>query len=722
MSYRPSAKAGRAPAGTGPASAARAGRGPERGTRAGLASGAVAALLVACGAPPPAMPPAEPTPDPVPPAEETRGPLRGTLPPIPAGAPAGDSITVRYPPSGAVIATDSTFVFGTVGFPGARLTIDGVPVPVESNGAFLGYVAVPEDGLYRLLASGRGGVEAELEWPVNGARAAGDPPPAAAPPSDSVVTGISPSGYTLALRGEPITFSARAPAGAELTLVLPDGRRQPMFETSAAVGSAGFGEPTPTARVTRFEATVELETAIVALAGVDARGGPGYPLVVAAPPFIYQGGLGIAGADFPDGQAFIDAVVDGDTTFYMLPTLGLLEPGYSYPVEIRTERPDSTAIGRATLPPGTPYHWFLPNGTRARVTGMRDGHVRLRLTDDLSIWVSAADVVGVEHPDGLPRSRGSPRMAVPQAVPLPDPPPGQALGDAYAVRAEPREGWVDIRVGLSERLPFRVDVRDGGLDVTVYGARTRTNWVYQGPADLDVRHVWWEQAADERYVVHVETAGTPWGWDARWEGDATLAVRVRRPPAVDPQAPLRGLSVGVDAGHGDRSGAIGPTGLYEGEANRRVAERLAALLRERGARVLETRAGQEDVGLGERPLMATDSGVHVLLSVHNNAFPDGVNPFRNAGTSVLYNTRQSLDLARAVQRELVAELGLRDLGAIWADLALARPTWMPSVLTETMFLMVPIQEAALRDPDVQERIAAAHVRGLEAFLRGRLGN
>jgi N-acetylmuramoyl-L-alanine amidase len=33
--------------------------------------------------------------------------------------------------------------------------------------------------------------------------------------------------------------------------------------------------------------------------------------------------------------------------------------------------------------------------------------------------------------------------------------------------------------------------------------------------------------------------------------------------------------------------------------------------------------------------------------------------------------------------------------------------------------MVPQQEAALRDPAVQQRIAAAHLRGLEAFLRAR---
>jgi N-acetylmuramoyl-L-alanine amidase len=36
-----------------------------------------------------------------------------------------------------------------------------------------------------------------------------------------------------------------------------------------------------------------------------------------------------------------------------------------------------------------------------------------------------------------------------------------------------------------------------------------------------------------------------------------------------------------------------------------------------------------------------------------------------------------------------------------------------------MFMMVPEQEAALRDPDVQERIARAHLRALEAFFRKR---
>jgi N-acetylmuramoyl-L-alanine amidase len=117
--------------------------------------------------------------------------------------------------------------------------------------------------------------------------------------------------------------------------------------------------------------------------------------------------------------------------------------------------------------------------------------------------------------------------------------------------------------------------------------------------------------------------------------------------------------------------------------------------------------------------MATEWNAHVLLSLHNNAFPDGVNPFVNHGTSVYYFQPHSVDLAKLTLRELLDELGMRDIGIGRADLALVRPSWMPSILSETLFMMVPQQEAALRDALVQERIARAHLRALEAFLRER---
>src|SRR5690606_22760350 len=182
--------------------------------------------------------------------------------------------------------------------------------------------------------------------------------------------------------------------------------------------------------------------------------------------------------------------------------------------------------------------------------------------------------------------------------------------------------------------------------------------------------------------------------------------------------PLRGMYIAVDAGH-PPGGAIGPTRLTEAEATLGVSRRLARLLEARGARVLELRTDDTPVPLGDRPLRATEAGVDLLVSVHFDAFGDGVNPFENHGTHVFYNQSQSIDLARAVQRELLNELRLRDLGISRRDLALVRPTWMPSILTESAFMMIPQNEAALRDPAVLQRIAEAHMRGIEGFLRGR---
>jgi N-acetylmuramoyl-L-alanine amidase len=164
---------------------------------------------------------------------------------------------------------------------------------------------------------------------------------------------------------------------------------------------------------------------------------------------------------------------------------------------------------------------------------------------------------------------------------------------------------------------------------------------------------------------------------------------------------------------------VGPTRFTEAEANLAIAKRLVRMIEAAGGRAVETRPGTAAVELQPRVTTAVRAGAEVLVVIHNNAFPDGVNPFENAGTTTFYNHPHSLPFARLLQRELVAELGLRDLGVARADLALSRPTWMPSGYTETMFLMVPKQEAALRDPDVQERIAAAHFRALEAFLRER---
>ena len=122
--------------------------------------------------------------------------------------------------------------------------------------------------------------------------------------------------------------------------------------------------------------------------------------------------------------------------------------------------------------------------------------------------------------------------------------------------------------------------------------------------------------------------------------------------------------------------------------------------------------------VGERDRrVAREQDVDLWVSVHNNAFPDGVDPWRNNGTSVYYNHARAAGLAWSVQRALLDELGLRDLGVGRADLHQARFGWAPAILTETMFMMIPEQEAFLRSEDGQRRVAEAHVAGIERWLR-----
>jgi N-acetylmuramoyl-L-alanine amidase len=205
-----------------------------------------------------------------------------------------------------------------------------------------------------------------------------------------------------------------------------------------------------------------------------------------------------------------------------------------------------------------------------------------------------------------------------------------------------------------------------------------------------------------------------------WERD-DLVLEIRRPPAIEGGHPLRGRVIALDPGH-PPAGANGPTGLREAEANLAIALALKPMLEAEGARVVLTRTADVPLDLWPRVALAQAAGAELLVSIHNNALPDGLNPFTNSGASVYYNQPRSIPLARAVQAALVRRLGVRDLGIGRGDLALVRPTWMPSVLTEGLFMILPEQEAALRSPEGVRRYAEAVRDGVREFLRGRAGD
>ena len=308
------------------------------------------------------------------------------------------------------------------------------------------------------------------------------------------------------------------------------------------------------------------------------------------------------------------------------------------------------------------------------------------------MWVSASDAE--------PRPAGS---AVPRRI----------AGNA---RVAPAREWVDLVVPTGERPPFLVEEGDRTIALTLYGTVGNPDVIQHVAADPLVQHVAWSPEATDRVRFTAHLSRAPYGYQVLWNGSA-LVLRIRRPPAVDRRAPLRGLTIAVDAGH-PPIGATGPTGLYEAVPTLAVAQRVQRLLAERGARVVMTRSTAAPVALGDRPVMARRANAHALVSIHLNALPDGINPFTAHGTGTYYFHPHAVPLARAVQRGMVRRMGLRDLGIYYDNLALARPTWMPSVLCEGAFIMVPEQEVAMRTPQYQEAYARGIVEGLERFFLG----
>jgi N-acetylmuramoyl-L-alanine amidase len=354
----------------------------------------------------------------------------------------------------------------------------------------------------------------------------------------------------------------------------------------------------------------------------------------------------------------------------------------------RTAARDSLTVGRAV--PGGTYAWFFPSGTRAAVVGRRNGDLRLRLSQEAEAWVPASEA--------RPLAPGGPA-------------PAAVVGSVSVVEHADR---ASVRIPLSQPVPFRIDERDRALVVTLYGALGDVDWMRYGAADSLVRRMSWRQAAADEVALTFELARPVWGYRARWDR-SDLLLDVRRPPAIDAGDPLRGRLIAVDPGH-PPGGATGPTGLREAEANLGIALELQRLLTAAGARVLMTRSTDTIVDLWPRVRMAERANADVLVSIHNNALPDGINPFVNNGTSVYYNQPRSVPLARAIQSELLRRLGLRDLGVGRGDLALVRGTWMPSVLTEGMFMTLPDQEFALRSPQGRRLYAQAVADGLRRYL------
>lgn len=615
------------------------------------------------------------------------------------------ALRVVYPALDDLVRVrDSSFLLGSVDGKNVRVTINGIPVRVWPNGAWLAWVPFPPDSVmqFRIEASTVTDSSVLMYAVRRDPRYLSREIRSGSAWIDS--TSLSPQGQVWLPSPEYLSLSARAAEGSEVLVRLPGGkviRLLPQRQAEAVLPALrAFDRDTNKLRTpdeVQFVGVVRGRT-IGPILGPVLSGQPA-PAANAPAHTSLRCATTVpcpAPAAPPDsGWPVVEAVLGSDTARSRWPLQVALLDTLPIVAELDddsagTGKTDSVTPGRAA--PGGSYAWFFPTGTRAVVNGRVNDDLRVRLSPGAEAWVPRSDAQPL--PGGLPE-------------------PHATVG---SVTLEPARDRVTLRIPLTQRIPFQVTETERSLSIKFYGAVGDVDWMRYG-ADSLVRRLDWSQTDRDEVTLTVDLSIPIWGYRTRWSR-TDLLLEIRRPPAIRANDPLRGRVIAVDPGH-PPLGATGPTGLRESDANLTVATQLRTLLEQAGARVVMTRATDSAVDLWPRVAVADTSGAELLVSIHNNALPDGVNPFTNNGTTVFYNQPHSAPLAAAMQPALVRRLGLPDLGFTRADLALVRLTWMPSVLCEGMFIIMPDQEAVLRSSDGPKRYARGAYEGIRRFLQDR---
>lgn len=201
--------------------------------------------------------------------------------------------------------------------------------------------------------------------------------------------------------------------------------------------------------------------------------------------------------------------------------------------------------------------------------------------------------------------------------------------------------------------------------------------------------------------------------------------------AINEMAALpRKYRIIIDAGHGSPDGgAISCTGKPESSYNLEIALRMNDLLHLLGYETIMIRT--EDVSvytegssigakkvsdLKNRVSVCNGTENGILLSIHQNTFPDG----KYSGSVVLYgNIPGSRELAEQIQGNLIKILnpGSNRRCKPADGIYLMERVKCPAVLIECGFLSNVAEEAMLRTDSYQKKLCCVIVSSLSGFLR-----
>ena len=346
--------------------------------------------------------------------------------------------------------------------------------------------------------------------------------------------------------------------------------------------------------------------------------------------------------------------------------------------------------GVARTGPSTDYSRLtpLPKGTQAKVTGREGAWLRL----DYGGWIDQKEVRVQAH--GMPQSI------------------------IRSVRTQPVSGWTEVVFPLQAPVPVMASQGERTFTLTLYNTTAQTD-VIRLDNDPVISRLDWQQVApgQVQYTFNLKSS-QQWGYKLRYEGTSLILSLRHSPIIIRNNLPLSGVKVLLDPGHGSKNdlGSIGPTGYPEKDAALVVSKLLRQELSRRGATVIMTREGDEDLYPQDRVTMIEKTEPNLAVSLHYNALPDNGDALHTQGVGAFWYQAQSHDLAMFLQNYLVKKLDRPTYGVFWDNLALTRPTVAPAVLLELGFMTNPNEFEWITNLQAQKQLAATLADGITKWL------
>jgi N-acetylmuramoyl-L-alanine amidase len=335
----------------------------------------------------------------------------------------------------------------------------------------------------------------------------------------------------------------------------------------------------------------------------------------------------------------------------------------------------------------------LPQDTIIMIDAKKGNYFRVNLTPDKYAWVAESRIVNYSTINE------------------------KVLAEIADVSLTEDKNYNYIKMNLDHKVPYILSPVEHGFELSLYGIKGNSadSKVFKPVENIKSMAI----ATVESEGVSkffIETNQKEWGYNAEYE-DNSLVFKLRKIPKINEISPLKGITIAIDAGHGGKdSGAVGPTGGLEKDINFDIAAKLKKELENAGANVVLTRPNDTNVPLYDRPEVARKNDALIMVSIHANALPDGLDPYKKRGTSVFYYNDEAKGLAQTLKEQLLDDLGTKDDGTNRSSFVLTRPTMPLSVLIEVAYIINPEEYILLMSDDFRQKTAVSIKTGLENYL------